>query len=196
MSHYYSATQESPFVPKKVHALISGKDYTFFSGAGVFSKDAVDYGTKLLAEHMQIGKNDRVLDLGCGIGVLGRVAAEKTKNDVVLVDVNARAVALARMNTKGMKQVKVLQSDGYAAVAEEKFDVILLNPPQTAGKKICFALIEGAKEHLHSRGSLQVVARHNKGGETLSKHMAEVFGNIETLVKRGGYRVYISIEEV
>ncbi|MBI5797378.1 class I SAM-dependent methyltransferase [Candidatus Woesearchaeota archaeon] len=193
MSHYYSQKQDSAFAPVKIQALIGKKEYHFFSASGVFSKSKIDYGTKLLAEHMQIGKDDTVLDLGCGIGILGRAAAEKTKNQVIMVDVNERAVHLARMNTKALENVEVLESDTYSALKNMKFHVILLNPPQTAGKKVCFQMIADAKHHLENGGNIQVVARHNKGGETLSKHMREVFGNMETLVKQGGYRVYKSI---
>ncbi|HLC22740.1 MAG TPA: methyltransferase [Candidatus Nanoarchaeia archaeon] len=192
MSHYYTKEQETPFHITKIHAVLNGKEYEFFTAPGVFSKDKVDFGTKLLSEHFIVGKQDTVLDLGCGIGILGRVAAEHTEEQVILVDVNPRAVQLARMNTKHFSNTEVMESDAYYALKGMQFDVILLNPPQTAGKKLCFAMIADAKHHLKKGGNLQVVARHNKGGASLSAHMKEVFGNVETIVKRGGYRVYIS----
>ena len=74
----------------------------------------------------------------------------------------------------------------------DKFDTILVNPPQTAGKDICFQIIDEAKNHLNNNGLLQLVARHNKGGSVLEKHMKEIFGNVEQIVKGSGYRVYIS----
>ena len=193
MSHYYSQVQESDLALKKIHAVLRGKRFSFFTGSGVFSKDKVDYGTTVLVNYMEIKKNDTVLDLGCAIGVVGCVAATLTQGKVILVDVNVRAVQLAKKNSFPYKNVQVLHSDSYEKISEEKFDVILLNPPQSAGKKLCFAMIEEAKKHLSSQGSLQVVARHNKGGEVLSKHMEEVFGNLSTLAKKGGYRVYKSV---
>ncbi len=192
MSHYYSKKQESSFEPKKIRGVIRGKSYEFYTAKGVFSKDKVDFGTKLLAENMKVAAEDEVLDLGCGYGVIGVVAAGLTKEQVIMVDVNKRAVRLARMNTKKLDNVEVINSDTYQELKGMKFNVILLNPPQTAGKKVCMKMIEDAKMHLKENGSLQVVARHNKGGETLSKYMEEVFGNVDTLVKQGGYRVYIS----
>jgi len=75
---------------------------------------------------------------------------------------------------------------------EGKFDVILLNPPQTAGRKLCFRMIEESRKYLKKGGSLQLVARHNKGGRVLSEKMEEVFGNLETIARKGGYRVYVS----
>ena len=144
---------------------------------------------------MQVGPKETVLDLGCGIGIIGYVAAQKTKNDVVFTDINKRAVKLAKMNTKKLKNAIVVQGDKYEAVKGMKFDVILLNPPQTAGKKACLEMIEDAKKYLNDNGSLQIVARHNKGGETLSKFMEKIYGNMETLAKKGGYRVYKSVKE-
>ncbi len=193
MSHYYSAHQESPLQLKKIEAVLRGKTFSFFTGSGVFSKDTIDYGTTVLAKYMQVSEKDSVLDLGCGIGVIGRVAATLTKEKVVLVDVNQRAVELAKKNTKGLENVSVFVSDSYQKLQEEKFHVILFNPPQSAGKKLCFQMIADAKEHLYLGGSIQVVARHNKGGETLSLHMKEVFGNVDTLCRKGGYRVYKSV---
>src|SRR3990167_2626341 len=193
MSHYYSPQQDSILQLKKIEAVLRGKKFSFFTGCGVFSKDKVDFGTAVLAEYMQVSENDRVLDLGCGIGVIGKVASTLTKKEVILVDVNARAVELAKMNTKGIDRVKIFVSDAYGKLEKQKFDVILFNPPQSAGKKLCMQMIYDAKEHLSFHGSLQVVARHNKGGETFSKYMQEVYGNVETLCRKGGYRVYKSV---
>lgn len=192
MSHYYSEKQESPFALRKVHFRLGSQEYIFFTGSGVFSKRRIDYGTALLAKEMRVASGDRVLDLGCGIGVLGRVAADAGAREVVLVDLNARAVRLAKMNTEGLGHVRVLHGDGYAALQGECFSVILLNPPQSAGKKLCLQFIREAKEHLVPGGSLQLVARHHVGGGVLSKYMEEIFGNVETIVKKGGYRVYLS----
>ncbi|MCK5139036.1 MAG: extracellular solute-binding protein [Thermodesulfovibrionia bacterium] len=75
---------------------------------------------------------------------------------------------------------------------KDKFNTILVNPPQTAGKEICFQIIDNAKNHLKERGLLQLVARHNKGGSVLEKRMNQVFGNVEQVAKGSGYRIYVS----
>ncbi|MFH1971933.1 MAG: methyltransferase [archaeon] len=190
MSHYYSEKQDSEFKLNKITEILRKQEYSFFTSSGVFSKKKVDFGTRVLVNNMVLSKKDRVLDLGCGIGIVGRVVADLVK-EVVMTDVNERAVKLAKMNTKGLKNVDVIQGNMYEKV-EGKFNVILLNPPQTAGKKICMEMIRIAKDFLVEKGNLQIVARHNKGGETLSKYMKEVYGNMETIVKQGGYRVYLS----
>ena len=193
--HYFSKEPVSSFNLRKVKFIINHMEDEFYTGAGIFSNNKLDFGTRVLIENMKIKEEDDVLDLGCGLGVVGRIVANVTKGKVILVDINKRAVKLSKMNTKGLKNVEVFQGDQYEAVEEKKFDVILLNPPQTAGKKVCLAMIQKAIDHLKKGGSLQMVARHNKGGETLSKYMIEIFGNMETLVREGGYRVYMSIKE-
>lgn len=190
--HYFSRKPLSKKKIYKIKANLRGLELELQSSSGVFSARKIDSGTRLLAEKMVIKGNDKVLDLGCGTGVLGIVAAHLTKGDVYMTDVNARACKLAEKNSAGLKNVKVVCGSMYEKVKSIKFDAILLNPPQTAGKKLCFEMISGAKDYLNKGGSLQLVARHRKGGKALSEKMLEVFGNMETIAKKGGYRVYVS----
>lgn len=192
MSHYFSEAQDSEFNPIQIKEIINNKEYTLFTAKGIFSKDKIDFGTKVLCKYMIIKDNDKVLDLGTGIGIIGLIAAAKTRDLVTLIDINKRAIQLARLNTKNKRNIRILQGNSFEPIKDERFNVILLNPPQTAGKKLCFEMIKQSKEHLLVNGSLQLVARHNKGGKTLSKYMKEIFGNLETLARKGGYHVYIS----
>ena len=192
MSHYFSKRQETEFRLKQIEDCVRGINVKLFTAPGVFSKKKIDNGSRLLAKKMIIGEKDKVLDLGCGIGIIGLIASHLTKGKVVLTDINKRACKLARMNTKRRKNTSVVSGDAYGAVKGLKFDVILLNPPQSAGRELCFKLISEAKEHLTRNGSLQMVARHKKGGEVLSFKMKEIFGNLETLARGSGYRVYMS----
>jgi len=191
MEHYYSEKQKSFLKIKKIRQKIRNVEFEFFTASGVFSKDRIDKGTLALAENMIVNKNEKVLDIGCGIGVLGIVAAKLFSADVVMSDINKRAVMLARKNVK-LNNVKtdVYQGNLYEPIKQHDFDVILSNPPQTAGKELCFQLIEKSKDYLKNNGSLQLVARHNKGGKTLSEKMTEVFNNVEIISKKSGYWVY------
>jgi 16S rRNA (guanine1207-N2)-methyltransferase len=193
MGHYFSEKQDSELKIKKVNVIIRNKEYEFFTANGVFSSERVDLGTRVLGNYMIIKENDRVLDLGCGIGVIGKIAKELTQKEVVLVDVNERALMLAKMNLKGLNNIVIKKSDVFGALQGEKFDVILLNPPQSAGRKLCLRMIAESLEHLNKGGSLQLVARHNIGGSYFENYMKEVFGNVSTLAKKGGFRVYKSI---
>ena len=196
MEHYYSTQQKSPLKIKKINQKIRKQEFEFYTASGVFSKEKIDKGTLILAENMIIEKNNKVLDLGCGVGILGIVAVKLFNADVVMSDVNKRAVMLAKMNIKiNNIKAEIYQGSLYEKIKNNDFDVVLSNPPQTAGKEICFKLIEQSNEHLKNNGNLQLVARHNKGGKTLSKKMEEVFGNVRVVAKKAGYWVYVSVKQ-
>lgn len=196
MEHYYSEQQKSLLNIKKIRQKIKGIEFEFCTSSGVFSKEKIDKGTLILAENMLVGKNYNVLDIGCGIGVLGIAAAKLFDAKAVMSDINKRAVMLAKKNI-ALNNVKadVCRGNLYEKIKEKDFDVILSNPPQAAGKELCFQLISQSKSHLKNNGSLQLVARHNKGGKALSSKMQEVFGNVKVIAKKSGYWVYKGVKE-
>jgi 16S rRNA (guanine1207-N2)-methyltransferase len=195
MPHYYSENQTSPLHLKKISAQLRGNGLEFYTASGVFSKDAIDKGTELLIQHASIPSQAKILDLGCGYGAVGIAMAKSfPDSQVLMTDVNVRAVDLAGKNIahNRIANAEARQGNGFEKITGQ-FDVILLNPPQTAGKDICFQMIEQSKQHLKVHCSLQLVARHNKGGQTLEKKMREVFGNSQQTAKKSGYRVYVSV---
>src|SRR3989344_8599344 len=143
MPHYYSGKQDSAFRPRTIASFFRGREFTFRSASGVFSKDRVDRGTSLLAEAMLVTKGDKALDIGCGIGILGIVASSLGAS-VTMTDVNERAIALSRKNVaiNDAEHASVVMSDLYTSIADDEFDAILSNPPQSAGKDVFFAIIE------------------------------------------------------
>jgi len=194
MEHYYSENPESELKIKKICQNIKGAALEFYTASGVFSKDKIDTGTLALAENMIIEKNSKVLDVGCGIGILGIVAAKFFNANIIMTDINKRAILLAKKNTElNNVKAKIYQGNLYETIKDNDFGVVISNPPQTAGKDLCFQLIEESKNYLKEKGSLQIVARHNKGGKTLSKKMEEVFGNVKVIAKKSGYFVYMSL---
>ena len=196
MEHYYSEQPKSSFKIKKIKQIIKNFEFEFYTAPSVFSKDKIDKGTLILAENMMIDENSYVLDIGCGIGVLGIVAGKLYNANVAMSDINKRAINLAKRNLE-LNNIKaeVYQGNLFEPIEKNNFDVILSNPPQTAGKNICFKLIEQSKDFLKINGSLQLVSRHNKGGKTLSDKMNKVFGNLKFISKKAGYWVYMSIKE-
>ncbi|MBW3002121.1 methyltransferase [Candidatus Woesearchaeota archaeon] len=193
--HYYSEQPESELKPRKIQAKLKKKSFEFWTGSGVFSPRRVDPATELLIENAVVNKQDKVLDLCAGYGPIG-IAVKKIFPDtqVFLTDINKRATNLAKKNSKLNKtKVTIKSGDLYEPYSDEKFDVILVNPPIAAGRTICYKIIEEAITHLNKEGTLQLVARHQKGGRMLEKKMQEVFGNVETLAKKGGFRVYLSV---
>ena len=195
MEHYYSSNQKSALNIRKISQKIRGVNFEFYTSSGVFSKDRIDKGTLILSENMLIDKNSKILDIGCGIGVLGIAAAKLFNADIVMSDINKRAVMLAKKNVElNDMKAEVYQGNLYEKIKQNDFDVILSNPPQTAGKELCFELIEKSRQYLKQSGSLQLVARHNKGGKTLSGKMNEIFGNVKVIAKQAGYWVYVSVK--
>jgi 16S rRNA (guanine1207-N2)-methyltransferase len=207
MEHYFSENPKSSFIKEKFEVEISGLKFIINSGSGLFSLKEIDFGTELLIKNAKIPKEDKnkdkenleILDLGCGYGIVG-IAMKKLYPyaDVTMVDINDRAVKVSKQNCdENDTECLVLKSDIFSnpELKDKKFDVILTNPPFSAGKKICIAFIEQSLEHLNDDGSLQLVAPHNKGGESLKKVMKEKFGNVEELCKKRGYRVYYSVKK-
>ena len=122
-----------------VKARYRGIDFEFETDRGVFSRSGLDYGSNLLIETVlerEIHPVGRLLDLGCGYGPVGIVFKRSFPAlEVVMCDVNQRALALAKKNAthNQVRYIDVIQSDGLHAIKDE-FDLILTNPPIRAGK--------------------------------------------------------------
>jgi 16S rRNA (guanine1207-N2)-methyltransferase len=191
--HYLTKSPKSELIITKTSATLRGKKTEFYTASGLFSKAGVDKGSAILINNCLIKNNWKVLDLGCGYGVVGLALLNANKTlQLTFSDINERAVQITKMNLK-LNNLKgeVIQSDGFENI-KNKFDTILLNPPQTAGKELCFKLIIDSKKYLEENGTLQIVARHNKGGKSLSEKMNETFGNVKTIAKISGFHIYVS----
>jgi 16S rRNA G1207 methylase RsmC len=136
-----------------------------------------------------------VLDLGCGYGVLGIVAALSNPClGVVMVDVNERAVRLARRNLElnNVRNAEVRRGDLYEPVDDVLFDCVLSNPPVSAGMDIVERMIREAPLHLRAGGRFEMVLRSKVAGKRLSRVFEDAFGNVGVLARESGYRVLIS----
>lgn len=192
--HYFSEYQSSKPKETQFSDKLRGNILEFKTASGVFSLKKIDNGSRLLIEKSIIKNNSKILDLGCGYGAVGiAIAKAYLTNQVILTDINKRAVSLAKKNIElnNIENAKAVQGNMFEKI-DEKFDTILLNPPQTAGKKLCFEMIEKSKDYLNPKGTFQIVARHQKGGKILSQHMKEIFGNLEEIAKGSGFRIYLS----
>ncbi len=99
--HYFSENPTSPEKRGLIKTRLRGLDFEFETSSGVFSHRRVDSGTRLLVESMRLPVEGRVLDLGCGYGVVGIVAAKLNPIlEVWMTDVNSRAVSLAEANVR------------------------------------------------------------------------------------------------
>ena len=193
--HYSTPRPEAGGKRRTITATLRGREFRFVTQAGVFSRGRVDAGTRLLVAAVEVAPADRFLDLGCGYGVVGVVAAHlASKGHVLLVDVNQRAVALARENLhlNAIRNAEARPGDGFTAVGEEHFNVIALNPPIRAGLAVVHRLIVEAEGHLAAGGCFYLVARTRQGALRLAAKMRETFGSVEEVAKGGGYRVFVA----
>lgn len=191
--HYFTAVPSSASDRRKVVATLRGKEYSFITDAGVFSRSRIDPGTRLLIEALPLPETGSMLDLGCGYGPVGIVAARTRPGlKVIMVDVNERAAELALLNASrnGAENVEVRRGEGFSVVREKDLDLIATNPPVRAGKQVVYGLMAEAREHLRSGGVLCVVMRTKQGARSLEKKLAELYTSVETIAKGGGYRVF------
>ncbi len=189
---YSSETPTSTLKTKVISFYLRGKLFELISAPDVFSHSKIDKGTKLLLNNMQIPDNaSHVLDLGTGYGVIGIVIAKEfPQSNVIMVDINRRAISLAKSNRKknDIKNAEIRWGDLYEPVKGDKFDVIVTNPPVSSGMKIIFQIIEEAPLYLKPHGSLQLVIRrgHNRVYEKLNNEFITVL----EIGKKAGYHVY------
>lgn len=195
--HYYSAKPKSQSDRRSFETTLRGVRLKLTSDAGVFSRDGVDYGSRVLIDLMEIKPDDQVLDVGCGYGPMGLTAARLApQGHVTMIDINERAVELAELNAKenGISNVSFHPSDLFAAVKDRAFDVILSNPPIRAGKTVVHKLLADAVDYLKPGGSLWIVIQNKQGAPSARAKLEEVFGedHVTEVGKDKGFRVYRS----
>ena len=193
--HYFTAKPKSKPRFGLVRTSLAKKSFSFLTASGVFSKDRVDLGTRLLVESMILPDKGCVLDLGCGYGPVGiAVAAFNPYLNVFMVDVNIRAVRLARRNVElnNVKNAVVKRGFLYEPVKDVSFDCVLSNPPVSAGMSTVKAVIYEAPCHMVVGASFQIVIRSKIAGRRFCKLFEDAFGNVSVLARGSGYRVLMS----
>ncbi|WP_345890027.1 class I SAM-dependent methyltransferase [Streptococcus sp. 544] len=196
MSKMYYA--ENPDAAHDIHELrvdLLGEKMTFLTDAGVFSKKMVDFGSQLLLKCLEVNQGETVLDVGCGYGPLGLFLVKAYGVQATMVDINNRALDLAKRNAERNKvEATIFQSNIYEQV-EGHFDHIISNPPIRAGKKVVHEIIEKSKDFLEIGGDLTIVIQKKQGAPSAKSKMEDVFGNCEILKKDKGYYILRSVKE-
>ena len=189
MAHYFT-NDRSLRENRKVHSFrFSGHLFQFTTDVGVFSKKEVDQGTEILLKTLeQEPLEGKVLDLGCGYGVIGIVLKTIFPGiDLTMVDINERAIELTQINIDSNNmEANAFVSDGFEKI-HTTFHVVITNPPIRAGKKVIYALFQDAYEHLEVNGNFYCVIRKNQGAASAQKELERLFGNCECIEKDKGY---------
>ena len=143
MAHYYTDNKDLKSQLRTITYQYHDQPLYFISDLGVFSKDSIDYGSRVLLDTFEPLADMKILDVGCGYGTLALSLASVGKDlSVDLVDVNTRALDLAKQNAEklGLENVYVYESNCYENVLDT-YDLIISNPPIRAGKKVVHEIL-------------------------------------------------------
>ena len=171
---------------------------TLWQHPGVFSANHLDRGTRLLLQHLPpLAAGARVLDLGCGNGVLGLAAARtEPSSEVTFVDESYRAIASARENAEQHlpgRSMRFLVGDSASLLTEdgpERYDVVLLNPPfhdrHAQSTDTAWRMLADSRRALRPAGELYLV-----GNRHLAYHVAvkRIFGQADVVASDPGFVV-------
>ena len=195
MKHYFTDNTDLKSEQSQFIFRFHKYDLLFTSDNGVFSKNMIDYGSRVLLDDIEITNVKTLLDVGCGYGTFG-ICLNKVYShlNVDMVDVNDRALELAKLNAKNNNiHANIYKSFIYENV-QGSYDVIVTNPPVRAGKEVVTTILQESIEHLNENGSLWVILQKKQGAPSAKKKMEEVFGNCEIVKRDKGYYLLHSVK--
>ena len=189
--HYFTADPSVAFTRAPVEAHVWGHDLRLVSGSGVFAQGRLDVGTAVLFRETDPPAGGRVLDLGCGYGVIGlAVAVAVPGAEVTAVDVNERAVLLANENARSLGVTDRYAASTPDAVPDDaSYDEIWSNPPIRIGKEALHALLLRWLPRLAPDGRAVMVVGKNLGADSLQRWLGDQGWPTTRLASAKGFRV-------
>ena len=167
-----------------------GREFTFLTGAGVFSRQRVDPGPGLLLENLVLSRVRAPLDLGCGYGVIGLViAAELPEVRVFMSDPQQARRSPGRCErgpATGWQTICIKEGKGFEPWPSQTFDLIACNPPLRTGKATVLSLFHQAAARLRPGGSLWTVIRTAQGAKSYFRELEKIFPAVELAALKGG----------
>jgi 16S rRNA (guanine1207-N2)-methyltransferase len=194
IEHYFASAPKSRERFGLVRTTIYGQPLEFLTASSVFSKRRIDCGTSLLIKALVPPKTGCFLDIGCGYGAVGiAIAKLNPQLHVVMTDVNARAVRLAKKNVElnRLTNAEVLSGFFYEPVKELRFNCVSSNPPVSAGMEAVKEIVTGAPTVMATGASFQMVIRSKIGAKLLPALFIETFGNCVIAARQSGFRVLL-----
>lgn len=173
-----------------IEANIKNTYLKFETDKNVFSPGAIDKGTLAMLSLVEFSENDKVLDLGCGYGVVGLLAAKLIGEDnIIMADISDDAVRLAKLNAKlNGVNADIRKSCAYDNIPECDFTLILSNPPYNTNFSVAKEFIETGFKKLSVGGRLYMVTKRK---EWYKNKLISVFGGVR-IFEINGYNVFIS----
>ena len=175
----------------QIEETVQGIDLVLQTNEEVFSPTAVDKGTRAMLSFVEFKEGDKVLDLGCGCGVVGIVAAKQVgAEQVVMCDVSENAVQLSKQNAEanGVDGVTIRRSDGLKEISETGFTLILSNPPYHTDFAVAKGFIEDGFKKLAIGGKMVMVTKRL---DWYRNKLSSVFGGV-TVKEKDGYYVFVA----
>ena len=196
--HYFSADPAVPFTRQPVVATVWGRSLSLTSGSGVFARGRLDIGTAVLFRETEPPASGRVLDLGCGYGVIGlAIAVCSPATTVTGIDVNERAVLLANENAASLgvddryaaSHPTQCWTEGWTRLDGATYDEIWSNPPIRIGKEALHELLMVWLARLAPGGRAVMVVGKNLGADSLQRWLGDQGYPTERMASAKGFRV-------
>ena len=171
--------------------LVEYKGLQFHTTWGLFSPRAIDDGSRLLLDHLELAATDNCLDLGCGYGVLGLCMAKMApQGHTLMIDKDFVAVDYAEKNrlANHIVNASTLLSNGFAQIPKQQFDVIVSNIPAKVGREMLYIYLFDALRFLKPGGSFYIVTITGLR-QFFKRGFSEVFGHYEKIKQGKTYTV-------
>jgi 16S rRNA (guanine1207-N2)-methyltransferase len=189
MAHYFENDANQNYQAHTMSFELDGKTYSLSSSTGLFSHEKLDTGTRILLEEILKRQTPpkNLLDLGCGIGVVGVVLGQVFQCEVTCIDISEQASKIAAQNLKkyGISG-EVLCQNGLSQ-EQGMYECIVLNPPIRTGKESIYALFEQAIAHLQQDGTFWIVMRKQHGAASALTFLESLDVKAKRVARDKGY---------
>ena len=174
---------------RQITTTIGGIPLLLETSQELFSPDRIDGGTMALLSRLEFTADDKVLDLGCGYGIVGILAAKTVgQQNVVMSDISEQAIRLSKENAvlNGVPDVKIVQSNGFSSLSDTDFTLILSNPPYHADFSVPKHFIEKGFNRLTIGGKMYMVTKRR---DWYQHKFTAIFGGVR-VDEVDGYYVF------
>ncbi len=174
-----------------ITAEIKGIPLEFETNDSVFSPSSIDLGTLAMLSQIDFKSTDKVLDLGCGYGVVGILASKFIgAENVTMCDISDDAILLSKINAEknNINNLEIIQSNGLENIPDNDFTLILSNPPYHVDFTVPKQFIEASFKKLVTGGRMIMVTKRK---DWYKNKFTSIFGGVK-VIEINGYYVFIA----